>query len=44
MNPTCTSLRPLAASASTMRFAPAAVVASGFSQKHGLPAAIAAST
>ena len=44
MKPTCTSRLPRAASASTMRFAPSAVVASGFSQKQGLPAAMAAST
>lgn len=37
MNPTCTRRLPWATSASTMRRAPSAVVASGFSQNTGAP-------
>src|SRR5512141_76744 len=44
MKPTCTSLLPCATSASMMFLQASVVVASGFSQKTGLPAATAAST
>src|SRR4051794_8593834 len=44
MNPTCTSRLPCAASASMMFRHASGVVASGFSQNTGLPAAIAATT
>src|SRR5882724_6026849 len=44
MYPTCTSRLPYATSASTTRSAASWVVASGFSQKTGLPAAMDAST
>ena len=44
MNPTCTSRRPAASSASTIRSQAPRVVASGFSQNTCLPAAMAAST
>ena len=44
MNPTCTSRRPKAASVSRIAEQSASVVASGFSQKTGFPALIAAST
>ena len=44
MKPTWTSRRPAAISASMIRRQASSVVASGFSQNTGLPAAIAAST
>jgi hypothetical protein len=44
MKPTCTSRRPAAASASMMARQARSVVARGFSQKTGLPAAMPAST
>ena len=44
MKPTCTSRRPWAISASRMRRHASCVVASGFSQSTGLPAAMQAST
>src|SRR6188472_2040768 len=44
MKPTCTSRWPVAASASMIRRQASVVVANGFSQKTGLPAAIEATT